>query len=389
LQAGDFRRARSEYAALLKRAPTFYPAEAALGYVELASRHPREALDRFDAALSRDDRYLAAWLGRAEAYLALDRDADAIDAMERVLALDPRREAVQGRLQLVQFRLVQSLIATGRQAREAGRLDQARQTFEQALSRSPSSALILHELVLVERAAGRPAEAEEFARRAVRADPDDAEAHATLAALLADRSSFADAAAAYERAHALDAREEWRAAAADLRAKAKAAALPPEFASIPTADRVTRAQVAALIGVRLESLIARAPSRVSEIATDVRRHWAAPWILPVTRAGVMPVFPNHTFQPSATVSRAALAGVVAELLRLAMSTRAGELAKWQAARPRFPDLPLAHINYRAAALAITAEAMTTNARGEFDPTDAASGADLDNAVRRIERLLSR
>ena len=37
LQAGDLRRARTEYADLLKRLPAFYPAETALGYVELAS----------------------------------------------------------------------------------------------------------------------------------------------------------------------------------------------------------------------------------------------------------------------------------------------------------------------------------------------------------------
>ena len=62
-----------------------------------------------------------------------------------------------------------------------------------------------------------------------------------------DRGSLADAAAAYERAFALDARDEWRTAAAELRAKAKAAALPPEFATIATSPRVTRGQVAAFI----------------------------------------------------------------------------------------------------------------------------------------------
>ena len=388
-QAGDSRRARTEYAELLKRLPAFYPAEAALGYVELAARHPQEALEHFDAVVTRADRYVPGWLGRAEAYLALERDADAISAMERVLVLDPKRESVQGRLELVRFRLVQSLIEEGRSARTAGRLDQARQSLEQALERSPSSGLILHELVLVERAANRSAEAEDYARRAVRADPDDADAHATLAAVLTDRGNLADAAAAYERAFSLDARDEWKKAAADLRAKVKAAALPPEFATIATSPRVTRGQVAAFVGIRLETLIGKAPARVSDIATEVRRHWAAPWILPVTRAGVMTVFPNHTFQPAASVSRAALAAVVAELLRLSMAARGSELAKWQAARPRFADLPSTHVTYRAAAVAVTSVAMSISAKGEFDPTDPASGADLETAVRRIEGLMAR
>ena len=154
LQAGDLRGARSEFAEVLKRLPEFYPAEAGLGYVELADRRPAEAAERFEAAIERADRYLPAWIGQVEALLSLERDADAIVAMERVLALDPRRDQLRGRLELVRFRLVQSLIESGQQARAAGRLDQARQVLEQALARSPESTLILGELALVEREAG-------------------------------------------------------------------------------------------------------------------------------------------------------------------------------------------------------------------------------------------
>ena len=53
LQAGDLKSAEREFAAALKAAPAFYPAEAALGYVELARKDPKAALPHFDRALER------------------------------------------------------------------------------------------------------------------------------------------------------------------------------------------------------------------------------------------------------------------------------------------------------------------------------------------------
>lgn len=389
LQAGDLGGARSELVDVLARAPAFYPAETALGYVELASKRPAEAAERFAAAIARGGGYLPAWTGQVEALLALGRDADAIVAMERALTLDPRRDQLRARLELVRFRLVQSLIESGQQARAAGRLEQARQVFEQALARSPESALILRELTLVARETGDLDRAESLARHAVAIDPRDPDALVTLARVLEDRGKFVEAATMYERTFARDPRGEWRERSVELRTRAKMAALPPEFAAVPNAASVTRAQVAAYVGIRLEAIIGGAPARVVDVATDVRRHWAAPWILPVTRAGVMTVYPNHTFQPGAPVPRADLAAAVAELLHLALAGRPDDLTKWRASRPRFPDMSTANVSYRAAALAVTAGAMAANDRGEFEPTRPASGPELEMAVRRIETLDNR
>ena len=51
--------------------------------------------------------------------------------------------------------------------------------------------------------------------------------------------------------------------------------------------------------VHLEDLLRRARAGNAVVITDARDSWASPWIQAVTRAGVMDVFPNHTFQPTA------------------------------------------------------------------------------------------
>jgi hypothetical protein len=167
------------------------------------------------------------------------------------------------------------------------------------------------------------------------------------------------------------------------------AALPPEFGSIADAPSVTRAQAAALVGTRLSELVQAAPLRVTDVATDVRTHWAASWILPVTRAGIMPVFPTHPFQPNAVLSRGDLAALSVELLRMAAANRPADVAAWQAARPEFVDVPANNLRYPAAAFAVTAGAMTVSSDNRFAPTAPASGPDLEAVVRRIEALTNR
>src|SRR5262245_21652290 len=198
---------------------------------------------------------------------------------------------------------------------------------------------------------------------------------------------YRDAAAEYTRAAALESRAEWREKAAGLRTKADLAALPGDFATLPTMPTVTRAHVAAYVGIKLEPLIARAPTRPAAVATDIRNHWAATWILKLTQAGVMEVYANHTFQPSATVRRADLAQVIAQLLALAAPP--ADLTRWRAARPRFADLAATHVSYRAIALAVESGAMRTDESGRVQATAPLTGADLTAAVARIEQIARR
>ena len=79
---------------------------------------------------------------------------------------------------------------------------------------------------------------------------------------------------------------------------------------------LSREQLAALVGVRLDGLFKRAPRRNAVVITDTRGSWAVPWIMSVTRAGVMEVYPNHTFQPAAVVRRGDLADAASRVLSL-------------------------------------------------------------------------
>jgi tetratricopeptide (TPR) repeat protein len=389
LQAGDLRGAVRDFNQVLERAPAFYPAATGRGFARLASGDYDEARDDFAMAVRENDAYLPAWQGLAEAQIEVGAEVDAIASLERVVALDPSQaEPLRSRIELLRFRQVQALIQAGRRAREANRLDEAHANFERALRLSPDSAILHRDLAGIERDRGQLDAAEAQARQAVGLDAADADAHALLGSVLEAQGRLADASDAYAEAASIQPRAEWRERSADLRNRARLATLPDEFGSIATAPTVTRAHVAALIGLRLDRLLAAAPRRAAGVATDVRGHWAASWILPVTQAGIMEIFPNHTFQPGATVRRGDLARVVQELVTLVSGERPDEVTRWAAARPQFADLPPSNLYYRPAALAVSAGVLRA-ADERFRPTEPAPGSELLAAMTRIEQLLGR
>lgn len=387
LQRGDLRGARQQFSGILNETPSFYPAAVGLGFTYLAEQNYTDAESWFGSAVSADDEYLPGWVGRAEALLSLGRDDEAVQAMERALLLDDSLDGLRTRVELLRFRLTQSAIGAGLQARAAGRNAEAVVHLQRALAQSPQSTMILNELARAEIAVGQLGSAETHARLAVEVEPQQAEWQALLGDVFEADGRLRAAAEAYGRADALDPGGSWTQKSRELEERATLAELPVPFRAISSAPSVTRGDVAAFTGVHLAELVERAPARVTTVATDVRTHWAAPWILPVTRAGIMSVFPNHTFQPAAVVRRGDLATTMAVLLQLVGERRQADLARWRAARPGFVDLPATNVFYSAAALSAAAGVMAADAAGRFEPTRPATGPELEEAVRRIEALL--
>ena len=121
--------------------------------------------------------------------------------------------------------------------------------------------------------------------------------------------------------------------------------MPAEYRSIESSPAVTRGQLAALFAVQLEPLLSSARNVNAIVITDTRGHWASPYILTAARAGVMEVYPNHTFQPDAVVRRADMARAVSRVLELIAQRNPQLAAAWRASQRKFPDLGPGHLSY--------------------------------------------
>ena len=159
--------------------------------------------------------------------------------------------------------------------------------------------------------------------------------------------------------------------------------LPPEYAEIELADRLTREQFAALLYNELRTAFDETSSESSVIATDIADSWAEGFILRVADAGVLEVFPNHMFQPKGFVRRVELANSLAAAFAL-VSPDAYEDARASAqSGESFPDLSAQNISYEAAAIAVSLGLLEPNDTGEFEPRGFVTGAEAAAAVRSL------
>jgi tetratricopeptide (TPR) repeat protein len=389
LQAGDTRNAERRYNALLKRVPTFYAAHVGLGYVALARNDASEALEHFDRALAVDPGYAPGLAGKGQAYLAMNQRDQALASFDAALAADPGLASIRSAADVLRFQGLQGGVAGARKAAEAGRYAEARAAYLEAIKASPQSPFLYRELAVVERQNGQLAAAQEQIEKAISIDPNDARSFVVLAEVLEAMGQYEKAATALTNAAALEPSDAIHARIEGLRAKAAFEAMPAEFRAIEQAETVTRAQLAALIGIRLEALVKRTPPASVAVMTDARGNWAAQWILPVTRAGFMEVYGNHTFQPSAIVRRGDLAMAASRILSAIARENPRLGAGWRNARQKFSDLPPGHLSYSAASMAVAAGVMQPVENGAFQLSRAVTGAEAVAAINRLVELAER
>lgn len=386
LQAGDLRNAERAFGQSLTQHAAFYPAEAGVGYVKLAEGAFDAAVTRFDRALARAPEYVPALVGRGEALLALNRPDEARSSFVAALVLDPSLTALQRRVDVLQLRVIQEHVARGRQAAEGGRADEAREAYRKAIAISPESAFLHRELAVVEQKTGDLDAAFAHAGRALELEPGDTRAMLVLADVHEARGDLNGAAAMLQRIAAIEPSDTIAARLAAVRERMLLASLPAEYAAIPALPSISRGELAALIGIKLQPLLKSARPSKAVVMTDTRAHWAASWILAVTRAGVMEPFANHTFQPSAPVRRGELARTAARALNLVLARNPALAKVWQTSREKFADLSQTHPNYPSASRAVSTGVMSKLQGDTFQLTKPVSGAEAVQAVERLEAL---
>ena len=109
-------------------------------------------------------------------------------------------------------------------------------------------------------------------------------------------------------------------------------------------------------------------------------------LLGVARAGVMEVYPNHTFQPAAIVRRADLAQASSRALALMAAGNPRLAATIRSPAGRFPDVPETHLSYQAVATAVASGVMAVTADGTFQLGRPVTGAEALAAIGRLDEI---
>jgi tetratricopeptide (TPR) repeat protein len=364
LLTGKVKDAEREFQRVLREQPGLVPAETGLAYAALRAERLEAAATGFEAVLAKREGYFPALLGAATTALRRDDPEAALDLLRRALEAEPQNVTVRRRLAEVRVQVTERRVAAARAAREGALID---------APEVPELRLELAEALV---ARGEPAEA----TAVLLSDPSgDRRVSLRLGEILAASGEHEQALATYRRMLERDPRDE------EVREKARLVyeewellKLPEEYRRIRTAPTITRADLAALLAVRVTAL-ARAPEGEPRVAVDISGSWARPHIIKALARDLMTVYPNHTFQPAATVRRGDLARAVQKVLDL--------LRQPSGAEPPITDMSNTNLFHYPAARAVAAGLMDLTPEGAFQAWRPVSGPEATAVIEGLVRLV--
>jgi tetratricopeptide (TPR) repeat protein len=367
--------AEREYGRILQDHPGLLPAQTGLAYARLRSGRPREAASGFDAVLSQRPDSFAALIGGASAAMRLADPEQALTLYGRALEVRPDDPTAGRRLQEAKLQATERAVASGRAAVAAGRPDEATDEFRKALGWAPELAGLRMDLAdLLATRGDLPG-----ALAVLSADPTgDRQVLLRLADLQVQGRDFSAALESYRRLLERDpADAEARRRALETREALELEGMPEEYRRIPDAEQITRADLAALVSAKVASL-GRVPGAEPPVAIDISGSWARAYILRALSLDLIGLYPNHTFQPSATVRRGDLARAVARVLDL--------LGRPASAAPEMSDMTRNNVYYEAARRAVAAGLMDLTSTGAFQPWRPVSGREATDVLEALNRL---
>lgn len=373
---GDALAAQRDMEKLLARSPGLVPAETTLAYARLRAGRLDEAARSFEGVMSRQADYLPALVGAAATASRRGDAEGALRLYRRALLAEPSNAFLRQRVAELRVQVTERRVAAARAAQEAGRSEEAVATYRQALESAPEVAGLRLELANLLVAAGDV----EGAVGVLKADPtEDRQVLLRLADVDMQRRDYPGALEAYRRMLARDPHDdEAQRRSRDAREAIELEQMPEEYRRISTAPAITRADLAALVAVKVTAL-ARVPAGEPQVAVDISGSWARGHIIKALAYDIMTVYPNHTFQPAATARRGDAARAVQRIL---------DLLKWPAGLgPNPTDMSRSNVYYYPATRVVAAGLMDLTPAGGFEAWRPVSGPEAVAVIEELVRLV--
>jgi tetratricopeptide (TPR) repeat protein len=376
LLAGEVPDAEKTFQKLAGRKPGLVQAQTGLAYARLKIGRLPEAATGFGRVLADRPDYTPALVG---AGVTAQRQKDATAALayfRRALAIQPGDASLRKRVAELKLQVTEKRVAEAHAALEASDPAKAEECYRQALEAAPEVAGVRLELADLLESTGDPSAAADV----LEADPtDDRQVLSRLATLLTGMKQYERALDAWRRVLARDPKDpEALKKSREVIAAIEFARMPEEYQRIPQAARISRADLAALIAVKVPQL-ARLQNREPKVAIDISGSWAREHIVSVLSLDIMDVYPNHSFQPGAVVRRGDLARSAARVLDL-FRARAPE-------GPAPSDMARTNLYFDAAERVVGAGLMGLTPEGAFEPWRPVSGQEAVEVISGVARLV--
>jgi len=165
--------------------------------------------------------------------------------------------------------------------------------------------------------------------------------------------------------------------------------LPPDYESLSKKDELSRAEVAAILIRELKpeeipGFAGREP--IAGEIPDIENHWAKAFVEKAINFDLMKVYPDGTFRPDDTVTRAHYALLLHKILTRTNLGKKLEMPTSIELSP-FPDVPNSHYTFKSIMICVNLGLMKSKLDGTFGLNDSLSGAEAIEAARILREQL--
>ena len=351
------------------------------GFVELASGTQGAAGAYFQQAIEAQPDYAAALYGLGFVAEASEERVAAMQRYEQALRADPSLAEATVRLRTVELAMAQAALVDGETLEASGDSAEAIAAYREAVRLGPDLLRAYLRLAELYGAEGDDEEAVRILRDARNRVGDLRQVLEPLGMALQRSGAHADAYDVFQRLREVAPNDpEVRNLVAEARRLYETTSLPEPYRRLEERQVIQRADLAALIAIRLPGLedLVENPRR-GIIMTDIGDSWAAPYIRDVVGWDLMQVYQNHAFYPEAEVPRQLFAEVSYRILELLGAVD-------DAPRARLVDVPRGHFFHDQIQIVVGQGILELDSQGRFGILDLVSGEDAIAAMQRLARL---
>jgi Tfp pilus assembly protein PilF len=378
LKAGRVEQARKY---LAKLGPANPIREAGLAYADLLAGNMPAAEARFRSSIEGTPSMVPSRVGLVQIYESRRERDKAFAEYREILKLDPDNRWAKPRFEALRDDLVREATADARTALAAGNRETAKRDFLRVLEVAPETTTAHLELARIFRQEKAKDEALVHYQAVMAAGPADKALLREYAEFLAEAGELGLSLEVLEKLAAVEPRDTTIGKRVEeIKAKLGVYEIPSQYDAIPALESIAREDLAALIGVKFEEVLA-APGARTEILVDISASWAQRFIIRVTSLEIIRTSVNHTFQPRRIINRAELADAAVRLIDVLQARGAKFVPLVESRRIQIADVAPDNVFYSSIAKALAYQVMTLNPDRKFEPERTVSG---EEAIRVLD-----
>jgi tetratricopeptide (TPR) repeat protein len=356
-----------------------------LGYINFLMSKLQSAEKFFRRALEERPELALAHAGLAQIYQKSGRDDQAFAAFREVLKTEPENPWAKQQYETLKNRKMEEIQEEAKTSLTEGDIKRAKAALLKALYYSPQhteSHLTLADIYIKE---NKLQNALVHLKAASTSEPGNKEILKKYADTLSLAGQHTKSLAIYEQLQKLDPEnKEAQDQIQGLRKRLGIFELPSKYESIPSSDAITRQEMAALLAVKFKGIVDEMTDS-PPIIIDISASWASKFILQITSLQIMGIYPNHTFQPKKTVTRAEMANILSQFIIYLVKKGYKFIQQIPPDRIEISDVSLQNYYYQPILKMLSYNIMELSLDRTFEPDSTVSG---EEAIKLLDIILA-